>query len=91
MMSDYYKKEDLITLFKQHILPIHREKVNYDKVISEGEIYPKMINGVTGTYIYEVDCIEGNITVFVHPTICVEIFYDPFQSKEMYMTGNLII
>ena len=89
MMSEYYSKEELISILKVHILPEYQDKVNWDKIINDGEIYPHDINNISGTYIYDVDCIEGWITVFVHPMICIEVFYDPFQRKEKYMNGTI--
>lgn len=92
MMSEYYSKDDLITVLKSHVLADDWDKINFDSVIENGEIYPHEIEGVNGCYIYYVigSTIQGH-TIFVHPMVCTEVYFDPFQTKEMYMTGNLVI
>lgn len=92
MKSDYYSDSDLINVLKSHLLPEDVKNADFNSIIADGEIYPHAINGVTGCYIYGIKGLSFNeFTVFVHPTICIEVFFDPFQTKEMYMTGNLVL
>lgn len=85
MMSEYYDKESLINVLKLHLLPEVAETVNWNAVIEDGEIYPYSVNGIDGCYIYEVKTINGGVTVFVHPIICTEVYYDGWTPKDVYM------
>lgn len=93
MMSDFYDEEELINVLKSHLLPEDENYPNWDKVIREGEIYPHEMNGVDGCYIYSVPThSDMNITVFVHPFVCSEVYYDAWTSKDVYMgrdTGQI--
>lgn len=84
MMSEYYNKESLINILKLHLLPEDADKVNWDKVIDDGEIYPNSMEGVENCFIYEIPC-SPFITVFIHPLICQEVYYDAWTGKDVYM------
>lgn len=83
-MSEYYSKEDLINILKIHLLAEDADRVNWDKVIEDGEVYPHNIEGVDGCFIYQVPC-SMDMTIFVHPLICQEVYYDAWTSKDVYM------
>lgn len=86
MMSEYYSKDELIQVLKKHLLPENAVHVDWEHVIDDGEIYPNMMEGVNGCYIYNVPSITGyGITVFVHPMICTEVYFDAWTDKEVYM------
>ena len=85
MMSEFYDKDQLINVLQSHILENERSSVDWNRVIEDGEIYPNLIKGVTGCYIYQVTTISGFVTVFVHPTICTEVYFDGWTPKEVYM------
>ena len=85
MMSEYYDKESLINVLQSHILEEERSSINWDAVIDDGEIYPHSINEVDGCYIYQVTTLSGFVVMFVHPTICTEVYYDGWTPKEVYM------
>lgn len=84
-MSEYYDKESLINVLKSHLLPEDAENVNWNAVIEDGEIYPYPIKGVDGCFVYEVNSINGFVVVFVHPTVCIELYFDAWTPKEVYM------
>lgn len=86
MMSEYYSKEDLIQVLQSHLMPEQINLVNFDEVVEDGEIYDGIIEGVNNPYIYEIPVPTAyNITVFVHPMICTEIYFDAWTGKEVYM------
>jgi hypothetical protein len=85
MMSEYYTKDELINVLKSHLLPEDATTVDWNHVVDDGEIYPKMINDVDGCYIYQINTINGFIVIFVHPTICVETYFDAWTPKDVYM------
>ena len=85
MISEFYDEESLINVLKAHLLPEDVKTINWESVINNGEIYPNSIQGVDGCYIYQVDCVNGFVVVFVHPTICTEVYYDAWTPKEVYM------
>ena len=84
MMSEYYSKEELINVLKLHLLAEDADKCDWDKIIDDGEIYPHPIEEVDGCYIYEIPG-SMNITIFVHPLVCTEVYYDAWTGKEVYM------
>lgn len=84
-MSEYYSRDDLITILKSHLLQEDADKVDWNKVIADGEIYPNTIEGVDNCYIYEVPTGDLSVTMFVHPLICQEVYFDGWTGKEVYM------
>lgn len=85
MISDFYDKESLIDVLKLHLLPEDAETVDWNSVIEDGDIYPHTIKNISGCYIYQVTTINGFVTVFVHPTICTEVYFDAWTPKDVYM------
>ena len=85
MISEYYDSESLINVLKSHVLPEEVDKIDWNRVIEDGELFPHLINGVDRCYIYSVPAQSMEITVFVHPTVCTEVYYDAWTSKDVYM------
>ena len=85
MYSEYYSKDSLINVLKTHLLEQDINRVDWDSVINDGEIYPKPVEGVSGCYIYSIPAQDSSITVFIHPTVCTELYFDAWTDKEVYM------
>lgn len=89
MMSEYYSEDELIKVLSIHIPELEFNTVfnsiDWKAVIDDGEIYDGVIEGVTNPYIYSVPMSDGNLTSFVHPIICTEIYWDAWTGKEVYM------
>lgn len=90
MMSDYYDEEALINVLKSHLQESDVDAVDWKAVIDDGEVYEGMINNVSNPFIYEVPSRELNITVFVHPQICSEVYWDAWDSKEDWLNGDVV-
>lgn len=91
MMSEYYDKETLINVMKDHILEDEYDKINWDQVINDGEVYPHSIEGISGCFIYEIPPVSGDLylVLFIHPLLPIEVFYDAWNRKYMYMDGTI--
>ena len=89
MMSEYYSEEDLIKVLSNHIPSIEFNtifnSIDWKAVIEDGEIYNGVIEGTSNPYIYSVPMLDGELTVFVHPMICTEVYFDAWTDKEAYM------
>ena len=65
-------------------MPEDLDRVDWNHVIDDGEIYDGTVKGVQNPYIYEVPGAV-NIVYFVHPQICAEVYWDAWISKETFM------
>ena len=62
-----------------------------DEYINDGEVYPHSIEGISGCFIYEIPPVSGDLylVLFIHPLLPIEVFYDAWNRKYMYMDGTI--
>ena len=91
MISDYYDKTALIRVLEEYIIETERSRVDWERVISDGEVYPYPVQGVDGCFIYQIDAPSGSIVVFVHPMVCTDLYFDHVGTKQEYMNGECMV
>lgn len=84
-MSEYYNKDTLIWELSRDLSKRDNGMNKWDDVISKGEIYHGVVNGVTNPYIYEIKTRDGVYCAFVHPLICSVIFTGGWANQETFM------
>ena len=86
MLPPYVDKETVIATLKTHLTESDKNKVDWEAVIADGEIYPHKMNGIEGCFIYNVETpTNGFVTEFLHPITGTIVYFDPFTDKEVYM------